>query len=210
VAGFDCASPSLTRYVNLASPKKSASGVKTTTSSLGSAGVPPSFTTAVPCVALTMTIDSSALSTSEAIESTSTLTGVSSSVATARSAAVGTSLTAVTVIVTVAAADVSLPSVTRYVKLSAPWKSFSGKYSKAPLACSQSVPRAGGVSTKAAKKSPSPSPSLASSPLGIGTRSAVSSATVYASSTATGAALDGSTVIRTTTTLEWSSPSVAL
>jgi len=75
--------------VNCAVPKKSAWGVKSTVSSLGSPGVPPSWTTAVPCVALTMTIQSGFPSALASLASTSTLTATSSSVMAASSTATG-------------------------------------------------------------------------------------------------------------------------
>ena len=66
------------------------------------------------------------VSPSTSVAETELVSGVSSAVASLLSFATGASLTELTVTVTVARLDCSMPSVARYVKVSVPWKFAAG------------------------------------------------------------------------------------
>ena len=125
------------------------------------------------------------------------------------SVATGASLTAATVIVTVATFESSLPSLALYEKLSLPLKFADGVYVKLPFALSASVPWAGPVTSPAVNVPPSMSVSLPNTP-GAATMSGWSSVAVYASGSATGESFTALIVIVTVATFESAVPSFAV
>ena len=94
------------------------------------------------------------------------------------------------------------------MNVSGPLRFANGWYVNEPLLASETVPRAGALTSEAVSGSPSTSMSLARTP-GAGTVSVVSSAVAYESFDATGASLTLFTVIETVAMLLLRLPSLA-
>ena len=146
-------------------------------------------------------------STSLSLFKTAIDTGVSSSVLLLSATATGASFIGLTVTLTVTSLPSNTPSLTLYLKVSVPEKSFFGVYSML-LPLITAIPLLGVVTLPTFTLRVSPSTSLSLVSTGIET--ITSSLVVEASSTATGASLTLTTVTVTGTLFPSETPSLTV